>query len=95
MVALDALVTQWERGGVEREWELGCTERENGSLPPLIIAPWAAKHEGGRGGADEAVEKKLSSGRLVEMDKTCILNFYQKVFDGGLGKQMDSKWYEY
>ena len=92
--ALDALGSHWRRGGVERERENFCPRKKTRSLPTLIITPWASKHPGGRGGADVAVEKKLCSWRLEEMDKTCILDFGQKVFDGGLGKQMDFPFHE-
>ena len=42
--------------------ESGCPEKKYGSLPPLIIAPWAAKHVGVRGGAGEAVGKSSAHG---------------------------------
>ena len=38
--------------------------------------------------------KKENSWRLVEVDKTYIFNFCQKVFDGGLGKKMNSSCHE-
>ena len=49
----------WELARSEREMRKGgaggCPERKIGSLPPLIIAPWAAKHAGVKGGAYEGV----------------------------------------
>ena len=45
----------------EREGKL-LSREENGSLPPLIISPWAAKHVGVRGGAGEAVGKSSAHG---------------------------------
>ena len=56
-VALDALEHARSGREMRKGGESGCPERKIGSLPPLIIDPWAAKHEGGRGGADEAVGK--------------------------------------
>ena len=54
---MDALELARSGREMRKGGESGCPERKIGSLPPLIIDPWAAKHEGGRGGADEAVGK--------------------------------------
>ena len=54
---LDALELARSEREMRKGGESGCPEKQNGSLPPLIIAPCAAKHAGGRGGADEAVGK--------------------------------------
>ena len=56
-VSLDALELARSGREMRKGGESGCPERKIGSLPPLIIDPWAVKHEGGRGGADEAVGK--------------------------------------
>ena len=55
MEASDALELARSEREMREGGEGGCLERENGSLPPLIIAPWAARHAGGKGGADEAM----------------------------------------
>ena len=55
MEALDALELARSEREMRKGGGGGCLERKNGSLPPLIIAPWAAKHAGVKGGAYEAV----------------------------------------
>ena len=62
MEALDALELARSEREMRKGGESGCPEKKNGSLPPLIIAPWAAKHVGGRGGAGEAVGKSSAHG---------------------------------
>ena len=56
-VALDALELARSEREMTKGGESGCPKRKNGSLPHLIISPWAAKHAGGREGADEVVGK--------------------------------------
>ena len=56
-MALDGLELARSEREMRKGGESGCPARKSGSLPPLIISPWVAKHAGGRGGADEAVGK--------------------------------------
>ena len=55
MEALDALELARREREMRKGGGGGCPERKNGSLPPLVIAPWAAKHARVKGGAYEAV----------------------------------------
>ena len=77
-VALDAL----EHARSEREMRKGggsgCPERKNGSLPPLVIAPWAAKHAGVRGGTNEAVGKSSGLRDLWKGLKHGVVNFVRR-----------------
>ena len=59
--ALDALGLARSGREMRKGGESGCPERKIGSLTPLNIDPWAAKHEGGRGGADEAAMKEMKN----------------------------------
>ena len=61
-MALDALEPARSEREMRRGGESGCPEKKKGSLPPLIIAPWATKHVVVRGGPDEAVGRVSGHG---------------------------------
>ena len=80
----------WSEEGGEEEGEVSCTERERGGFHPSIIELGTCHCFWRRKGSRRSCGKNLSSPRIVEGVKTVVFAKCQKVFDNGLGKQMNS-----